>query len=111
MKLKPGEIKCDKCKGTGYDLTIPKQEYETGYYQKHYPCSKCWGKGKLDWIENVVGKRNPNPIMSGVTWLPPSAVKPKNAQVGQAYIDSSTQECYIYDGIVWVHAVSNSTPL
>jgi len=111
MKLGPGEIKCEECKGTGYDLEIQKREYIIEYYKKHCKCSKCQGEGKLDWIENVVGKKTPNPIMSGVTWLPPSAVKPKNGQVGQAYIDSGSQECYIFDGTVWVHTVSESKPL
>jgi len=111
MKLKSGEVVCDECKGTGYDLEIQEREYITEYYKKHCKCPKCHGAKKLDWIEAVVGKRNPNPIMNGVTWLPPSAVKPQNAQVGQAYINSNSDECYIYDGTVWVSAVSNSTPL
>ncbi len=102
MKLELGEIKCDKCKG--------KKNINRGVYGI-VPCSKCKGVGKLDWIENIVGKKEPNLIMSGVTWLPPSAVKPKNSIVGNAYVDSNTNECYIYDGLVWVHAVSNSTPL
>ena len=102
MKLELGEIKCDKCKG--------KKNINRGVYGI-VPCSKCKGVGKLDWIKNVVGKREPNPIMNGVTWLPSSTVKPKNAQVGQAYIDSNSDECYIYDGTVWVHAVSMSTSL
>jgi len=108
MKLGPGEIKCYQCKGTGYELEI--NDYPYGY-RIHPPCSKCNGDGKLDWIENIVGKKIPNPTMNGVTWLPSSTVKPKNAQVGQAYIDSNSDECYIYDGTVWVHAVSMSTSL
>lgn len=65
MDLTPGEIKCDKCKGTGYDLKIPKLEYNYAYYNKHYPCVKCDGTGKLDWIEAVVGKKQ-EPIRFGI---------------------------------------------
>jgi len=43
-KLKPGELICDQCKGNGDSIT-------------YNPCSKCLGSGKLDWIENVVGKK------------------------------------------------------
>lgn len=57
MDLNPGEIICKECKGTGYDLKIPEQEYEQAYYIKHCKCSKCYGVGKLDWIEAVVGKK------------------------------------------------------
>jgi hypothetical protein len=44
MELKPGEVICDECLGTGESIA-------------HHSCPKCWGNGKLDWIENVVGKR------------------------------------------------------
>jgi len=102
VELKLGEVICDECDGNKSNLV------DNFYYFK---CNKCHGTGKLDWIENIVGKRTSNPIMNGVTWLPPSALEPKNAQVGQAYIDSNSNECYIYDGIVWVHTVSMNTLL
>jgi len=42
------EIKCPQCDGNGYD-------------NKGFICNKCIGEGKLDWIENIVGKlRNYN---------------------------------------------------
>ena len=43
MKLKPGEIICPVCHGE--------------YYDDHYSCMKCKGKGKLDWVENIMGVR------------------------------------------------------
>lgn len=24
-------------------------------------CNKCWGAGKLDWVERIMGKPDPNP--------------------------------------------------
>jgi len=45
-----GEIICDKCNGWG-NLYSEKDE-------RHIiRCSKCWGVGKLDWIEKAVGKK------------------------------------------------------
>lgn len=49
MKLKPGELKCEKCNGIGWYL-IPSTI--SGYIE----CSRCLGSGKLNWIENIVGK-------------------------------------------------------
>jgi len=94
MKLKPGEIKCDQCNGTGVTLYRISNSHHNG------TCSKCYGSGKLDWIEVVVGKKISNPIMSGVTWLPPSYEHPKNAKTGQAYIDTTNNKTYIFDGNV-----------
>jgi len=39
LNLKLGEVICDKCHGKG------------GW------CEKCHGDGKLDWVENIVGKK------------------------------------------------------
>jgi len=53
MELKEGEVYCDECNGSGNRAKwdqIPD-------YKCYLPCNKCHGKGKLDWIENVVGKK------------------------------------------------------
>lgn len=47
--LKPGEMVCNKCDGRCY---LPIENTISGYRK----CSKCFGAGKLDWIENIVGK-------------------------------------------------------
>jgi hypothetical protein len=60
--MKKSNIKCDKCEGTGYQkdeykvvVTGPSgQEWVQGYSRT---CLKCHGKGGLDWIEAVVGKK------------------------------------------------------
>lgn len=48
--LKEGEIICPKCKGTG--------GIDDGYSDEDLikTCSKCFGDGKLDWIELAMGK-------------------------------------------------------
>jgi len=45
INLEEGEMICDKCEGSGTSWI-----YTT-------PCSKCQGQGKVDWVENIVGKK------------------------------------------------------
>jgi hypothetical protein len=49
MDLKEGECVCQCCNGWGeqYDA-------ERDYIIR---CTHCWGDGKLDWVENVTGKK------------------------------------------------------
>lgn len=42
-KLKEGEVICPKCHAA---------------HRVH--CDKCWGEGKLDWIEAIVGRKRPD---------------------------------------------------
>lgn len=48
--LKEGEIICPKCNGTG--------GIDDGYLDEDLikTCGKCYGDGKLDWIELAMGK-------------------------------------------------------
>ena len=53
MKLKEGEVICDECMGSGNQAKwdrIPD-------YRITLKCDKCHGEGKLDWIENITGKK------------------------------------------------------
>lgn len=66
IELNEGEVICDKCDGEGLipeqidnEITIRGFIYKNPDF-KFKMCDKCCGFGKLDWIENVVGKtRNP----------------------------------------------------
>ena len=51
LKLEEGEMICDKCEGTG-----------TAKGEEWISCSKCLGSGKVDWIENIMGKKIPGNI-------------------------------------------------
>ena len=51
--LNEGEIFCDKCNGTGYKKDAILSNLNFDIY-----CNKCLGEGKLDWIENIVGKKS-----------------------------------------------------
>jgi DnaJ-class molecular chaperone len=53
MELKEGEVICPKCKGSGNQadwMHLPD-------YRVHMECCHCNGSGKLDWIENITGKK------------------------------------------------------
>ena len=54
INLKPGEVMCNRCNGTGknFDKEFVKIWGITD-------CPKCWGKGKLDWVENFTGIIDP----------------------------------------------------
>ena len=46
--MQSGELfKCKKCKGTGFGVV------------SQVTCSNCDGTGYVDWIENIVGKKQP----------------------------------------------------
>lgn len=53
MTLESGYVVCDKCGGSGY---VPVNLVDE--YQHQRSCSKCRGTGKLDWVENIIGKRS-----------------------------------------------------
>jgi len=65
MDLKPDEIICDKCNGQGdlgmnsgtATIKIKGQTTDIPFNLKVLKCDKCYGAGKLDWIEAVVGRK------------------------------------------------------
>lgn len=67
MQLRPGEVECKKCKGTG--VTNP--HAKKGMALMGYKCLNCDGSGKLDWIENVTGKKfNSHDMFDHFDWYP-----------------------------------------
>lgn len=58
-KLKKGEVKCDECSGCGSIVKVKTTMVDLKHisYDMMSPCPKCKGDGKLDWVENVVGKK------------------------------------------------------
>ncbi len=46
---------CKVCKGTGNGYKIANVDGSDIYTW----CIECFGEGKLDWIENIVGKKYP----------------------------------------------------
>ena len=58
LKLKFGEVICNECSGLGRKSGT------------NSICEKCDGDGKLDWVENIVGKRKKQ-----FDWLEEDVVK------------------------------------
>jgi len=59
-KLEETDILCDKCDGYGIDKYFKAKN-------QFVHCDKCHGTGKLDWIENIVGKnKKKNELKPGV---------------------------------------------
>lgn len=54
MITKKGEMICDKCNGEGNIGFIEPDKNGRSYWQV---CPKCLGFGKVDWIENIIGKK------------------------------------------------------
>lgn len=50
MDLEPGEVICTECEGKGF--------YKTNDPVIYLECQKCFGYGKLNWIENITGKKD-----------------------------------------------------
>lgn len=51
-KLKPSDVICPKCNGTGKG-----KSWHAGDFEITPECNHCYGEGKLDWIERVTGKQ------------------------------------------------------
>ncbi len=62
--MKDGEVVCNKCHGTGQVIS----SYE---YFPEKICPKCLSIGKLDWIENIVGKKQDSLLSYTFTSTPP----------------------------------------
>jgi DnaJ-class molecular chaperone len=55
ITLREGENFCPKCNGKGRVLKDNRKN--TTFTRSTLECNKCLGSGKLDWIEEIVGKR------------------------------------------------------
>jgi len=98
MKLKEGEHICHKCDGKGswYE--------ETEFGDLHTTCTWCWGNGKVDWIENVVGVQNPFVFDSSSITVSLHSSQPPSAQPGDLFIDNTDSSVVVlmqYDGQKW----------
>jgi len=49
IHLEEGEVMCSKCNGSGYTQ-------DNSDFNRYNICNKCYGEGKLDWIDNILGK-------------------------------------------------------
>lgn len=87
IELLDGEVLCDKCNGT-----------EDNWYS----CPKCHGTGKLDWIENARGGKQPK--RSGTIFFDSSSMytstlemDPKNVKIGGKPLDDYIRDVLVKD--------------
>jgi hypothetical protein len=52
LSKEDGQIECPKCKGKGHLGSLRKEGIK--YY---ILCHKCFGRGKLDWVSNVIKEK------------------------------------------------------
>ena len=57
--LQEGEVICNRCNGRRVIRTDKPSSWRVLFKEVEEVCPKCWGEGKLDWVENVVGKPRP----------------------------------------------------
>jgi hypothetical protein len=62
--LEPGDVVCDQCNGTG-EPGNNKIDPDDKLSMVPWYCDKCGGTGKLDWIENITGRRS---RMFSINW-------------------------------------------
>ena len=81
MKLEKGEIICSTCKGSG-----------THTINEKFTCQRCYGKGKVDWIENIIGKKTIRAPFVYAPYMPLSyyGIKTKEANPYGIIVDNCT---------------------
>ena len=57
--LQIGEVICSQCNGKRRIKTDKPSWWVVRFKAVESLCPKCWGDGKMDWIENVIGKKRP----------------------------------------------------
>lgn len=68
-QLKEGEVICSRCNG---EECI---ERDRLWMSNNYMlCLKCGGTGKLDWVENIVGKKTKFVVKAKIIPLEPTIV-------------------------------------
>lgn len=83
MNFKPGEMICEVCNGHRY---IKKNNVKI-------PCFHCQGTGKLDWIENIIGK---------TFQLSPCSRSTLGPWINSIFYDKVTNKLKQFDGKKWI---------
>jgi len=101
INLQKGEYLCKPCNGWGRILN--EDELLRTPFLK---CPVCLGHGKLDWIENIVGKREEN-RSDDCDWRPRAVTgiiagdPPPKLEEGTAFYDKDKDVLKIYNGKTW----------
>ncbi len=110
VKLKPGEVECDECQELRdkREKDLKEKPWRSSYY---ISCPKCKGSGKLDWVENIVGKNDNDMINLAPGMILGNANKHPNKNHcvrGDTYLNNVVGKSYIFDGIDWIELSGNS---
>ncbi len=91
LTINEGEYICSECNGNGHIKN-----------EKYISCKRCQGEGKLDWIENIVGKKPNQKILRGLNW---ENKHPNSPIHGDTYYNALDNIMYIYnsDTSTWYH--------
>jgi hypothetical protein len=95
MKLEKWEEKCQKCNGNGY-CKGPNVEWN---FTTTYTCTKCFGVGKIDWLEKIFGKR----LLKMYTGIVP----PQSAHYGDICFDTISDHYQIFSSMGWIKINKN----
>jgi hypothetical protein len=108
VNLKKGEYLCKPCNGWGRILN------EDSLLRTPFlKCPVCLGDGKLDWIENIVGKQEEN-IQGENTWRPRAVTgvivknEPPNPKKGMKFYDMDKRCLKVFDGKDWIIETSTT---
>lgn len=120
VDLKPGEMICSECKGKRFitKVYIPPNQFGKPKEKTDInTCPKCYGAGKVDWVENIVGKKQDFIPMDGTSACSPVSfnkkripgppvviapgVQPTMPAKGQLIYQSWSGKTLMYDGVKW----------
>jgi len=95
-KLDPekGEVICEKCDGKG-------TRRKPGHISLLEICPTCNGAGKLDWVENVTGRKRTVPMTKDVRKAIISIINSKSAEDVDKKLLSEIMLAGGKDGIKW----------
>jgi len=96
--LKEGEMICSRCEGTRLLVTgeMEFSSFDGTSIPSVEICDKCLGTGKVDWVENVVGKDD------GLAIHILSNNPPTSASLGSLWEDSTNGNTYTFTKHGWV---------
>ena len=82
IKCEEGELICDKCEGRGSIPSIQNPQTMAS------TCSKCLGAGKVDWVENILGKKPPPMSATSSSW----ANSTSGHGIPQSFLDEASKK-------------------
>jgi RecJ-like exonuclease len=86
IKVESHEFICPECKGKG-----KLEEWSVGKFTVEPECGTCYGAGKLDWIEKIMGKKPDEYHTTLQAWIDEAAKNVSN-EIDNEIIESVLAE-------------------